>query len=118
MACHLDLSPHRFDQLFTNTQTQAGATEKAGGGAINLGELFKNGIQALGGNSNAAVLDREAHGDRGRSGGAANLIFIVYPTSTAGCCDPEFNRSFFGELQGIAHQVGQHLAKTVAVTKQ
>jgi len=73
------------------------------GGAVGLREGLKQQCLLVLGNTNAAVSHRKFKG--GALPGAGHL----------GCFDAD--AALLGELDGVAHQVGQHLAQAVGVAQ-
>ena len=104
IAAQLDVSLHHLYQALGDGQPQAGAAEAPRGGAVGLAEGLKQLALLFGGDADAGILYREA---------AGCLLLILSQQ-----LDADHHLTAFGELDGVAHQVGQHLAEPLAVAEQ
>ena len=104
IAMQLDVPLHHLYQALGDGQPQAGAAEAPRSGAVCLTEGLKQFVLPLRRDADAGILDREA---------AGHLLLILSQQ-----LDADHHLTAFGELDGVAHQVGQHLAEPLAVAEQ
>ena len=100
----MNLPAHQLDQLAANGQPQAGAAKAAGNAVIHLGEGGEQLAQAVGGNAHARVGDRK-----------------LQPHASLGVrlqLDADDDFAKFGELDGVAGQIDQHLGQAQRVAAQ
>ena len=96
-AVEADLAAHQLDQLTADRQTQACATVTAHGRTIGLGERVEKARMRLRRDADARI----AHADVQPIGAQQRHL------------DHDF--AFFGELQAVRQQIGQHLAEAQGV---
>ena len=104
LALHADRSPHQFHQSFADRQPQPGAAKLPGDARIGLGEGREQPVQHLGRHADPGVSHREAQPHGGFSGHAHFDLDNHFPP--------------LGELEGIAHQIDQHLLQPQGVAAQ
>ena len=95
-----DLAAHRVDQALGNRQAQTGAAELAGMAGIGLHEFLEDFLALGGRHAHAGVAHFKAQEGR--------------PVLRDGF-DFDADAAFFGELDGIAHQVGDHLTQAAFI---
>jgi len=117
-AVHVNAATHQLDELFGNGQSQASATIAARHAAIGLHKGAEEARHGLGRNPDARVthqeLQLEARVDRRRcqaavGGGVGWLV-------ARGEADVHHHFTMLGELDGVGHQVGEHLTQAQRVT--
>src|SRR5690625_609737 len=99
LAGGFNAAPHGLHQLASDGGAQAGAPEAAADGGIGLGEGFKHRPELVVGHADSGVLHLD-----------------LYPALLAGKADGHL--ALFGELDGVVHQVGEHLAQAQRVAKK
>ena len=99
LAFDLDAPVHQLDQLARNGGAQARAAKAAGGGGIGLRKGVEHVPHLLGAHANAAVLHLQAQ-----------PAFVV--------AHAQQHLAVFGELDGVAQQVHQHLLQAQGITAQ
>ncbi len=103
-ALHPDLTVHQLHQIVRDGQTKTGATIFAGGRAVSLFKGVEETLALLGCHADTAILHTALQPDL-----AISLV-------TA--CQPDNHLSLLGELDGIAGQVEQDLAKPQGIAAQ
>src|SRR5208283_3630881 len=103
-ALYPDPAPHQFDKLPGNRQTQSRATVLARGGAVFLRETLKNSIHLALGNPDAGVGNGEAE--------------ATWPAVFRIGLDTYLDPAMFGELDGVAEQIDDHLPQSVWVADE
>ncbi|MNQ57292.1 hypothetical protein D3C85_714420 [compost metagenome] len=103
-AFETDGAAHEGYQPFRNRQPQARATKAAGDGAVGLGEGCEQARLLLGGNADAGIANAEAQLD-----GFALAVRPLHHQS---------DLPLFGELDGVADQVDQHLLQALGITDE
>ncbi len=106
-ARHIDASAHELAEPVADGETQAGAAIFARGGGINLGEGLEQHAMTLRRDADAGVSDLEIQQNLG-VGGRGDVA--RHP-------DLDGDGAALGELDGIVHQIDQHLAQTGAVAE-
>ena len=101
LALHPDLSPHELDQPRGDRQTQTCPTVFSGGGAVRLGKGLEYPSLDLGWNADPRVRDGEVEPD------GLRLL--------SGRLDMQHDLPAFGELDGVAEQIHQHLSEPSGV---
>ena len=90
LAVHADVAAHQFHQLQGDGGAQPGAAEATGDGGVGLGERGEHRGHLLLGHADAGVAHMQMH-----------AFFVV--------ADLDGDAALFGELDGVADQVGQDL---------
>ena len=93
LALHLDETIHGQHEATHDVQAEAGAAEASRRGGVGLREGFEDAFQAIGGDADAAVLDRAV-------GQEAFLPALEMQLGV--------DVALRGELHGVADEVGQH----------
>ncbi|OPZ57101.1 MAG: hypothetical protein BWY87_01697 [Deltaproteobacteria bacterium ADurb.Bin510] len=103
-ALDADAATHHLDQVPGDRQPQAGAAVAPGDAVVLLGEGRKDVIDAFGADADAGVRDLEA-----QQGLSVALVEHF---------DLEAHLASFGELDGVADQVHEHLADATGIAAQ
>ena len=104
LALQPDFAAHQIDQAARDRQAEAGAAIFAGGRAVFLGKGIKYQLLLFRGNADAGVAHRKMH--RGSIAMAGALR------------DAQRDFAIFGELDGVADQVGQDLTDAAGVAQR
>ncbi len=103
-AVDADAAAHQPKQAPADGEPEPGAAELARGGAVGLGEVLEDALLRLGRDAGAGVLHADLH--RG-----AGVGFLTQR-------DAHQHLAAGGELDGVAEQVGHHLAQAEGVAAQ
>ena len=104
LALHPDLAAHHQDKLADNGQPQAGAAILSGGGAVGLGKALEQVFLLFRGNADAGITHFNAQHHPGSKGGQTP--------------HPNPHLALMGELDGVGHEIGQHLPHPGRVAKK
>ena len=104
LALDADLAAHELDEAPADGQAEAGAAVPPRGGGVGLRERLEQHVELLGRDADAGVAHREAQRRRG--------LTLLH--------EPHRHRHLaaLGELDGVADQVGEHLAQAPRVAAQ
>ena len=101
---HPHRTPHQLQQALADCQPQPGAAVLACGGAVCLREMLEDLLAGFGRNANPGVFHADAHCSP----------VVVVPEQR----NPHHHFTFFGELDGVADQVADHLPQAERVAAQ
>ncbi|MCY1416081.1 hypothetical protein D9M71_315820 [compost metagenome] len=104
-AADADLAAHLFDQALGDHQPEAGSAGLAGEGVVGLGEGLEQVAQVAVGQADAGVLHADAQLGQ-------LVVAVVFEHGAHG------DGAFAGELDGVAHQVGQDLLEAHRVAHE
>ncbi len=103
-AVDADLAAHLFDQAFGNHQPQAGAARLSGQRVIGLAEGLEQGAHVLVRQTDAGVLNADAQ---------LHAVFMLFFEH-----GPGDDGAFAGELDRVAHKVGENLLESQRIAYQ
>ena len=98
-----DRPSHPLDEALGDGEAETGSAELAGGRSVRLDEGVEEPLGALRLDADARVLDLELE---------AAAAFVGGPLHA------ESDRTLSRELDGVAHEVGEHLAQPVRVAER
>ena len=99
LTYHSDIALHYFHQALTDSQAQPGAPKAPRGGGLGLIEIGEQIGQCLGCHTDTVITDRK---DQLIRGGISQFHSYFHPAPLLLSCATE--------LDGIAHQIVEHLA--------
>ncbi len=103
-ALHPDAPVHQLHELFGDSKAEPGTSVFARRRAVGLGEALEDGVQFFGGDSDARVRDCEPQ--------IAGAVIIGVRLN------PHFEMTLLRELDRVAEQINDDLAKPVRVADQ
>ena len=103
-AFHLYPATHLLGDATGNDESEAGAAEAAGGGAVGLGKGVEQVAHRLGVHADASVADREMH-------------FAPFVTQRYGP-GLQMDGALLGELHGVSEQICQNLTNSQRIPEK
>jgi len=107
-----DFNPRQAEvrQIAADRESQSRAPILAAGAGVGLLERLEDDLLLLDGNTNAGIGDLERH-----HRGSLIESFVLRTPALGGSVDAEMHTAFFCELEGIRHQVLEHLLQAFGI---